>query len=266
MISENASSATSDQSIVMASVPELTLPKPYFEKGGITIYHGDCRKILPAIQFDLLLSDPPYGVTQQEWDNVDSVFEMVMLAPLAVFTTGERLLATLIHAMPKRYRHVWVWDRVNHNTDFLNAGRRPMRSHELIAVFSKEAQYKFEPVMRPGYHKVRQTQAVSNGNGSYGNKKPQQGYGTVKTELHPRSIIDFPGSKSNSQLHPTEKPVPLYEYLLQTYPAELTVDPWMGSGTTLVAARNCGRRCVGIEMEEKYCEVAAKRLAQGVLF
>jgi DNA modification methylase len=243
----------------------VPLPSPYFEKGGIVIYHGDCRKILPLIQFDLLLSDPPYGVTQQEWDNVDSVFEMVMLAPLAVFTTGERLLATLIHSMPKRYRHIWVWDRVNHNTDFLNAGRRPMRAHELIAVFSKEAQYSFEPVKRPGYHVPRRSQSA-NGNGSYGWVDADCSRGKPKTELHPRSIIEFAGSKTNTQLHPTEKPVPLYEYLLQTYPAELTVDPWMGSGTTLVAARNCGRRCVGIEMEERYCEIAAKRLSQGVLF
>ena len=251
---------------VHAIVPLPALPQPYYDKDGITIYHGDCRKILPSIQFDLLLSDPPYGVTQQEWDNVDSVFEMIMLAPLAVFTTGERLLATLIHSMPNRYRHVWVWDRVNHNTDFLNAGRRPMRAHELIAVFSKEAQYKFEPVKRLGHQVVRRS--ASNGGGSYGdaNAKYEKGLGSVKTELHPRSIIEFPGSKTNTQLHPTEKPVPLYEYLMQTYPAELTVDPWMGSGTTLVAARNCGRRCVGIELEERYCEIAAKRLAQGVLF
>lgn len=253
-----------DRGSVATVCSPASLPQPYYDRDGITIYHGDCRKILPSIQFDLLLSDPPYGVTQQEWDNVDSVFEMVMLAPLAVFTTGERLLATLIHSMPNRYRHVWVWDRVNHNTDFLNAGRRPMRAHELIAVFSKEPQYTFEPVKRSGYTKVRQTQD-STGNGSYGNKKPEQGYGTVKTELHPRSIIEFAGHKETNR-HPTEKPVPLYEYLIQTYPAELTVDPWMGSGTTLVAARNCGRRCVGIELEERYCEVAAKRLSQGVLF
>ena len=261
MITENGQSVAPLHPIVMASVPELTLPKPYFEKGGITIYHGDCRKILPLIQFDLLLSDPPYGVTQQEWDNVDSVFEMVMLAPLAVFTTGELLLATLIHSMPNRYRHVWVWDRVNQNTDFLNAGRRPMRSHELIAVFSKDAQYSFEPQKWRG--DIHGKRGVSNcGNGSYGE------FGTVDDESemkHPRSIVSVPGGVGK-RLHPTEKPVPLYEYLIQTYPADLTVDPWMGSGTTLVAARNCGRRCVGIEMEERYCDIAANRLAQGVLF
>jgi site-specific DNA-methyltransferase (adenine-specific) len=227
----------------------------------------DCRQVLPFLpKFDLLLSDPPYGVTQQSWDSTEAVAEVIGDSPLSVFTVGERLLASLITTLPKMYRHIWVWDRVNHNTDFLNAGRRPMRSHELVAVFSKKAQYKFEPVLRPGHHKVRQTQEVSNGNGSYGNKKPEQGYGTIKTRLHPRSIIDFRGSKSNSQLHPTEKPVPLYEYLLQTYPAELTVDPWMGSGTTLVAAKNCGRKAIGIEISEAHCESAAKRMSQGVLF
>lgn len=84
--------------------------------------------------------------------------------------------------------------------------------------------------------------------------------------LHPKSIISFENNKTNSQLHPTEKPIGLYEYLLQSYPADLTVDPWAGSGTTLVAARNCRRRCVGIEINEAYCEIAANRLSQGVLF
>lgn len=240
--------------------------KPYYEADGITIYHADCRQVLPSIRFDLLLSDPPYGVTQHGWDSVDSVFEMVMLAPLAVFTTGERLLASLINAMPNRYRHVWVWDRVNHNTDFLNASRRPMRSHELIAVFSAKPKYNFQPVKRPGTYKVRQTQSISNGNGTYGLKGLADCYGTTKDGLHPRSIIAVPGSKTNTQLHPTEKPIPLYEYLLQTYPADITVDPWMGSGTTLMAARNLGRKCIGIEINEAYCEIAAKRLSQGVLF
>ena len=138
-----------------------------------------------------------------------------------------------------------------------------MRAHELIAVFSREAQYTFEPVKRPGSYVTRQSQA-SNGNGSYGDSNAQ-GCGTVKDGLHPRSIVAIPGSKTNTQCHPTEKPVALYEYLLQSYPARFTVDPFMGSGTTLVAARNCGRRCVGIEREEKYCEAAVKRLAQGVL-
>lgn len=255
-------SATPMESIV---IPSAAI-EPYYDQDGITIYCGDCRDVLPTLQVDLVLTDPPYGVTQQEWDTIESVRDVIASAPLAVFTTGERLLAALIQELPKQYRHVWVWDRVNHNTDFLNAARRPMRSHELVAVFSIEAQYTFEPIKRPGYHKVRQTQPVSNGNGTYGDKKPEQGYGTVRTELHPRSIIEIAGSKSNTQCHPTEKPVALYEYLIQSYPAEITVDPYMGSGTTLVAARNCGRRCVGIEREEKYCEIAVRRLAQKRLF
>ena len=239
---------------------------PYYDQDGITIYHGDCRDVLPSLKADLVLTDPPYGVTQQEWDSIESVKGVIENAPLAVFTTGERLLAALIEAMPRQYRHIWVWDRVNHNTDFLNAARRPMRAHELIAVFSRESQYTFEPVKRQGHQVVRRS--ASNGGGSYGdaNAKYEKGLGSVKTELHPRSIIEIKGSKTNTQCHPTEKPVALYEYLIQSYPAEITVDPYMGSGTTLVAARNCGRRCIGIEREEKYCEVAVRRLAQRVLF
>ena len=239
--------------------------QPYYQDSDCVIYNADCRQVLPLLgRFDLLLTDPPYGVTNQKWDSIESVKDVIEAAPLAVFTTGERLLAALIGALPNQYRHIWVWDRVNHNTDFLNAGRRPMRSHELVAVFSREAKYTFEPVKRAGSYVTRQSQA-SNGNGSYGNSNAQ-GCGTVKDGLHPRSIVAFPGSKTNSQCHPTEKPVALYEYLIQSYPAEITVDPYMGSGTTLVAGRNCGRRCIGIEREEKYCEIAAKRLEQGVLF
>lgn len=241
--------------------------KPYYQDDAVVIYNADCRQVLPFLpKHELLLSDPPYGVTNQEWDSTESVANVIRQSPLSVFTTGERLLASLICEMPEMYRHIWVWDRVNHNTDFLNASRRPMRSHELIAVFSQHASYKFTPIKRRGHHKVRQTQHVSNGNGTYGDKRPEKGYGTVKTLLHPRSIIEIEGSKSNTQIHPTEKPVALFEYLLISYPAVLTIDPWMGSGTTLLAAKRCGRKCIGIEINEAYCESAAKRLSQGVLF
>ena len=236
---------------------------PYYQDDACTIYHGDCREILPALgRFDLLLTDPPYGVTQQGWDVTDSVVEVVAVSPLAVFTTGERLLAMLIGRLPERYRHIWVWDRVNQNTDFLNAGRRPMRSHELIAVFSKNAQYTFEPQKWRGDVHSRGRRHGNCGHGSYGK------FGTVDDESqmkHPRSIISVAGGV-NTRLHPTEKPVALYKYLLHSYPAVLTVDPWMGSGTTLVAAKLEGRRAVGIELEERYCEIAARRLSQGVLF
>jgi len=236
---------------------------PYYQDDSVTIYNADCRQVLPFLQFDLLLSDPPYGVTQQEWDTIDSVFEMIRLAPLSVFTTGERLLAHLINAMPNRYRHIWVWDRVNRNTDFLNASRRPMRSHELIAVFSETPNYQFQPVKWFGGLSGRRRGKGSMGNGSYGQ------FNLVNNDSewkHPRSIISVPGNKTNYQVHPTEKPVPLFEYLMQSYPADMTVDPWMGSGTTLVAARQLGRKCVGIEINEEYCELAAKRLQQRSLF
>ena len=236
--------------------------KPYYEDKGISIFQGDCREILSSIKFDLMVTDPPYGVTQQSWDTKESVIDVIGMAPLAVFTTGERLLADLIQRYPDRFRHIWVWDRVNRQTDFLNASRRPLRVHELIAVFSVDSQYGFNPVKRAG-HTVSRRKRSHDASGSYGEFKKQKDYGETKTELHPTSIISFPANKTNSQVHPTEKPVSLYRYLLESYTSEMVVDPYMGSGTTLVAAKELGRKVVGIEIEEKYCEIAARRLSQG---
>lgn len=235
-------------------------------RDGITLIQGDCRKVLPHINEDcaLVLTDPPYGVTQQEWDEIDAVEDVILWSSLAVFTTGERLLAKLIQKFPHAYRYTWVWDRVNRYTDFLNSARRPMRIHELVAVFSDEAQIEFSPVMRPGFQVSRRTQGGT-ANGSYGSFSAARDVGVEKTELHPESIISVPGGKTNSQLHPTEKPVELFAYLLRTYPAAVTVDPFVGSGTTLVAAKQLNRRAIGIEINERYCEIAANRLRQEVL-
>lgn len=139
-----------------------------------------------------------------------------------------------------------------------------MRIHEMIAVFSDDANYPFDPVFRPGRQVSRRTQAGS-ANGSYGNFNVIRDVGTVKTELHPESIISIPGGKTNTQLHPTEKPVELFNYLARCYPHDMTVDPFAGSGTTLVAAKQLGRKCIGVEINEAYCEIAANRLRQEVL-
>lgn len=238
--------------------------RPYYQDGYVTIYHGDCMEILPKLgKFELLLTDPPYGVTQQKWDNTECVAGVIEYAYLAVFTVGERLLANLIYKLPEKFRHIWIWDRVNRYTDFLNADKRPMRSHELIAVFSEGTNYQFNPLYRLGSYKTRNTKP-SNGNGSYGQNKAQP-YGKIKKGLHPRSIISFPGCKTNSQMHPTEKPLSLYEYLLRSYPGGMVVDPFAGSGTTGRAAKDLNRRAILIEKEEKYCEIAANRMKQEVL-
>jgi len=237
--------------------------KPYYDHGGITIYNCDCREILSELEpVDLVLTDPPYNVTQNEWDKWDAV-DVLLDYPLAVFTTGERLLAYLINKAPDRFQYIWVWDRVNKFTDFLNASTRPMRQHELIAVFGEQKNIKFNPIKRNGYTKIRRRLPQRKGN--YGSHGPEPNYGDVKTELHPSSIIQFKSGSSREGEHPTQKPVALFRYLAETYLSEIILDPFMGGGTTLVAAKELKRRAIGIEIEEKYCEIAVKKLAQEVL-
>lgn len=236
--------------------------RPYYDHKGITIYNGDCRDILPELEpVDLVLTDPPYGITQNNWDN-DEAAKVVLDFPLSVFTCGERLFASLVTQKPDRFLYVWIWDRVNRFTDFLNAKTRPMRQHEIVAVFGDSKNINFKPIKKDGRYQKRHVGEKRAGN--YG-KSSSHGYGDFVEGLHPTSIIHFKAGKTNSQLHPTEKPVALFDYMIRTYSADTILDPFAGSGTTLVAAKELNRRAIGIEIEERYCEIAARRLSQEVL-
>jgi len=210
--------------------------KPYYEHAGITIYHGDCLRVLEALAphfgdkpFDLLLTDPPYGIgswsatggnslTQAEcdeinrWDTKDVapiVLQAVRLAKRAVVWGGN-------YFDLGRTRHPLVWDK----------GIR-------------------------GMHFADGEMAWTNFD-----------YGTLR-------ILQFPiasGDTKGKRLHPTQKPEAVMRWCLSLAPdAHTVLDPFMGSGTTLVAAKRLGKSCVGIEREERYCEIAAKRLAQEAL-
>ena len=94
-------------------------------------------------------------------------------------------------------------------------------------------------------------------------------HGRIEALIENRGLPDIQWFKWSSQKphgHPAEKPVHLMRWCVKHSPLGVVLDPFMGSGTTLVAAKLEGRKAVGIELEERYCEIAAKRLAQGVLF
>ena len=212
---------------------------PYYDQDGITIYHGDCRGVLPFVPADsLILTDPQYGISHAS----------NYTAPT---TTAE-----------------WM------NTEIENDGDTSLRDHALAA-FSDWAC--FGSLRAPPPSRVRGTLIWDKG--------PASGMGDLtfpwKTSYE---LIFISGKgwtghrdegvikgrhivtrKSMGRVHPNEKPVDLMRYLAAKHPAEVILDPFMGSGTTLVAAKLEGRKAIGIEIEEKYCEIAAKRLAQGVL-
>lgn len=204
--------------------------KPYYDEGGIVIYHGDCSVIAPALglTFDLLCTDPPYGIADAWKGGFGSGWGKARKESVA--------------------RN--QWDRSAPSRDLLNA---------LIST-SRDA------ILWGGnYFELPPSRGWLVWN------KPERGFSLAEAELawtnRDAVIRVFDHHRSDSgREHPTQKPLRLMTWCLSQFPdAHSVFDPFAGSGTTLVAAKQLGRRAVGIELEERYCEIAARRLGQGVL-
>lgn len=244
--------------------------EPYYDRDGITIYHGEALATLatlPDALADAVIADPPYGTTQSAWDAV------IPLAPMwaqlwrvgkrsapAVLFAAHPFTSALVMSNLDDYRYEWTWDKQN-PSGHLNAKRRPLHRHEHVEVFCRE-QPPYYPQMRRGVFRSKGSR--SQASDCYG---AQRGMVTVGDQYYPTSILEFSNADRAGKEHPNQKPVELLAYLIATYtePGALVVDFCMGSGTTLRAAKDLGRRAIGIELEERYCEIAARRLSQAVL-
>jgi DNA modification methylase len=220
---------------------EMSLPTPYYEEDGITIYHGDGLDILPAIQkVALCLTDPPYGVQMSNgfdgfdgfggfgkpiarrqypdsWDKErpsSVLFAMLLARCDRAIIFGGNFFADLLPAST----HWIVWDKLNTMPSFGDC---------------------------------------------------ELAWTNVDRKSVKKKTVEWNGllGKERERFHPTQKPLELMTWCLETYsqPTDVILDPFMGSGTTLRAAKDLGRKCIGIEIEEKYCEIAVRRLAQSVL-
>jgi len=242
--------------------------KPYYQTDRVTLYHGDCLEVLPTLaggSVDLIATDLPYGVTQCKWDSIiplEKLWELcgVILKRAAAFITTcqQPFTTTLIASNQRWFRYCLVWDK-QITTGFLDANRRPLRRHEDIAVFCKE-RTTYNPQKASGNPYVKPRRALTE---SYGN------YQTLPVlnetgDRFPTTIVNITNANRNKNGHPTQKPVELMAYLIATYsnPYALVLDPCCGSGTTGVACSQLGRKFIGIEKEERYCETASKRLAE----
>ena len=202
--------------------------KPYYEDDAVTIYHGDCREILPTLgPVDLVLTDPPYGIN---WQTNYSRFSRGSADKSPVAGDTEDFDPQFL----LKYPNVILWG-ANHYAKNL-----PVGSWMVWDKRDKDG-----------------GSFLSDGEIAWWN----HGYG-----LYIRSISGQRHRSVAGGLHPTQKPVGLMHWCIEKAGGQGTVlDPFMGSGTTLRAAKNLGRRAIGIEIEERYCEVAVKRLAQEVL-
>lgn len=215
--------------------PVAAVPvKPYYSENGITIYHGDSQEILPTIpQADLMITDPPYGMDFQ------SNYRTKKHKRIANDDTLPLDLIWLAIAKARAAAYVFCrWD---------NIAAMPKPKSVLAWVKNNWSMGDLE------HEHGRQWEACCF-------------YAKENHEFVKRIPDVLNVSRTGNALHPTEKPIALIEQLLAANVGETVLDPFMGSGTTLVAAKLCGKQAIGIELEEKYCETAAKRLAQGVMF
>lgn len=234
------------------------------------IYQMDClegMKLIPSKSIDMILCDLPYGVTaKNKWDVIipfDTLWEqyerIIKDNGAIVLTASQPFTTKLIASNCKLFRYTLVWDKVM-PTGFLNAKRMPLRQHEDIVVFYKKL---------PTYNPQMIVRGKPRKKGGYvgGNKGCYNDYNekiSVNNEYYPTSILTFSNATQKEKVHPTQKPVALFEYLIKTYTNEgdIVLDNCMGSGTTAVAATLCNRRWIGFEIEREYIEMANKRLEQ----
>lgn len=199
------------------------LPEPYYEHGGCTIYHGDCRDLLPHLEADVVVTDPPYGHGADRWtggtwaknpiygliktwDSVVTPIEILMSA-----LAGREGIVWGGNYFPLPVSRCWL--------AWMKASRMPTLADMELAWTS--------------FNK-------------------------------PSKAFDEQRNPDGKRWHPTQKPLSLMKWCVRMTKGVI-LDPFMGSGTTLRAAKDLGRSCIGIEIEESYCEVAAKRLSQEVL-
>ncbi len=231
------------------------------------LINGNCIEVLPTIEsnsIDFICADMPYGTTQCKWD---SIINLELLWPeiwrVAKPNAAVVLFAQIPFSIKLGYsqleylRHEWVWEKPA-ATGFFNAKKMPLKAHENILVFYKELPT-YNPVKTTGH--ARKTAGRKEiGSEVYGKGVKKTVYDS--TERYPRSVVKFSSDRQKQNLHPTQKPVALLEYLVTTYTnaGETVLDFCMGSGTAGVATAKLGRNFIGIEKDESYFNVASQRL------
>lgn len=222
--------------------------EPFFDDGTVTIHHGDCREILATLErssVDLLLTDPPYGqgyrgkANRQRPIEGDGRAEAIPLFESAVLAAAELLTPDA---------HLLVFANAERWPEFRDVCARVVGPRNVLI-----------------WHKAR------GGMGDTGGTYAQdyevvifgaRGRRAIRGGRHGAVLSGYPPPHARGRHHPTEKPVALLEYLVERHTPEggLVLDPFMGSGSTLVATQRAGRRAIGIEVDARYCEIAAERL------
>jgi len=231
-----------------------------------TITCGDCLEVMQAIpdkSVDMILCDLPYGTTQNKWDSVINLSQMwneykrVCNGSILLFGV-EPFSSKLRMSNLTDFKYDWIWCKTQ-SRGHLNAYKRPMVKHEIVSVFIG---VNYSPILSDKPLKDIRPHSKSGATSSYGayNQDQSKNRKVPIDKKLPESVLVF--SNAQNTVHPTQKPVALFEYLIRTYTNEgdTVLDNCIGSGTTAIACINTNRNFIGIEKEEKYCRIAEERI------
>jgi site-specific DNA-methyltransferase (adenine-specific) len=249
---------------------------------SVRLFHDDCLRAMSQLSeksVDMILVDPPYGTTACAWDSVIDLPSMraqirrVRKPNVAVVVMAAQPFTTaLIHSNIGEFKYSWVWEK-SRPSGFAQAKNMPLKGHEDICVFSDGVTVHASqsrnrmPYFPQGTERLEtpvKLRKVSWSDSSF-SKRPSHGEYEQEVTNYPRSVLRF--ASEGKTVHPTQKPVPLLEYLIRTYtsPGETVLDFTMGSGSTGVARARTGRRFIGVEADEKYFRVAKARIDEAAL-
>lgn len=231
----------------------------------VKLYLGDCLDILPTLpKVDAVITDIPYGTTQCSWDAVipfDVMWRELyrVCNRVAVLFGSQPFTSQLISSNIKNFKYEWIWNKKLAGNAMLS-DYQPLKTHENICVFSL-GEGGYYPIMRKG--KVRTKLTKAEWNGAFGKQKSKP---TRNGDYKPISILTVPVIRKD-RVHPTQKPVALLKYLVETYSrlGDTVLDFTMGSGTTGVACVQTGRNFIGIEIDPDYYAIAEKRIDEAKL-
>lgn len=240
------------------------------ESSQYSLRLGDCLELMKSIHdssVDMILCDLPYGTTKNKWDAVipfdplwEAYWRVLKKDGAIVLNACQPFTAALIMSQTHRFKHEWIWIK-NRGSNFANTVREPMKEHESVLVFSR-GKWTYNKQMQErsgsGAHRAKYGFNQSTKSENYNSFAGRKESGMPELRV-PSSWQRF---NMEVGLHPTQKPVPLMEYLIKTYSNEgdLVLDTCMGSGTTGVACMNTGRLFIGMEQDEQYFQVAKRRI------
>ena len=257
----------------------LNLPqKPKWDIARVshsTLINADCFDVFPFIEdksIDAIICDLPYGTTACKWDTVIpfeplwAQYKRIIKDNGAIVLFGSQpFTSALVMSNPKWFKCEWIW-RKHKGTNIYGVKREPLKIHESCILFAKN-KYTYNPQMTEGKpYKQRGSHNIGKSDGLIiANKKVGYAKDFDSSKRYPISIQEFSNhNQKDNSFHPTQKPVPLLEYLVKTYTNEgdTVLDNTMGSGTTNLACLKLNRKSIGIEKEKQYYDVAVRRLSE----